>query len=147
MVMFFLKLRKIMENGMIMIFKQYQDMAPLVTFVQNKTVFIGGDVIEKPYALIALHKNRVEFAEIDIERIKSEIIEKDTLLNFTETNSSNLFQLHLEAKQLGYDLSWLQTMQILLLAKDNTESLEVLIKKLEAFYTNNIIEDFKINDI
>lgn len=127
-----------MESGRIVVFNNFDKLSPLVAFVYNKEIFVDNDFKNESYALIALKKNTISRAEVPTTHIKPDMILTDTVFHFTESNSAALAQLHSECRDLGYDLSWLETMQIFFLQKYSTISLLQHLKNLEDFYGRHI---------
>lgn len=127
-----------MNTGRIVIFEKFEDIGPLVTFVYSKEVFVSGDLLNVPYALIAVQKNSIERQEIEKDKINSSIVLQDTVLNFAETNSEALAKIHQESLQYNYDLSWLQAMQVFAIKKSTNEDLLSILQKLDAFYSKHL---------
>lgn len=127
-----------MNTGRIIIFDRFEEIAPLVTFVYTKEVFVSGDLKNIPYALIAVQKNSIERQEIEKDKINSSIVLQDTVLNFAESNSEELAKIHKESLAYNYDLSWLQAMQIFAIKRHTNEDLLSIIKRLENFYNKHL---------
>lgn len=127
-----------MNTGRIVIYEQFEDISPLVTFVQSKDIFISGDFVKIPYALIAVQKNAIEREEIESNKINSMILEQDTVLSFAETNNEALAKIHNESLTYNYDLSWLQAMQIFSIQQKTKEDLLTILQRLEKFYSRHL---------
>lgn len=127
-----------MNTGRIVIFESFEDISPLVTFVYSKEVFISGDLLNIPYALIAVQKNSIERQEIEKEKITSPVVLQDTVLNFAEVNNNALAKIHQDSLQYNYDLSWLQAMQVFAIKQKTNENLLTILKNLENFYSKHL---------
>lgn len=127
-----------MNTGRIVIFESFEDISPLVTFVYSKEVFISGDLLNVPYALIAVQKNSIERQEIEKEKITSPVVLQDTVLNFAEVNNNALAKIHQDSLQYNYDLSWLQAMQVFAIKQKTNENLLTILKNLENFYSKHL---------
>lgn len=130
-----------MKPGKIVLYENFENISPFAAFIREEKIYITGNYIEKKHALIVLNKNSTERFEISEEKIKSSIILEDSLHSLTEMYSKNLEKIHIESQQLGYELSWLQSIQILFIQMNTNQDLYSILKQLNILYKKYLIAD------
>lgn len=124
--------------NLILVYEKFENLSPFLTFVQyQEELSEEEEWLEIPYALITLEKNTINRKEIELTKIESKVLLKDTVYNFAETNKEQLEKIYQESFKLGYDLSWLQIMQVFVIQESNNNSLLTVLNNLDVFYKNN----------